>query len=157
MELVEINANIESFEADALVYSTNQYLHLSGGVGQALVKKYGVEVQNILDRYLRVKNIDEVEVGTIVESVSDNMPWKRVFHTVATDKEYETQKSVVEKIIRYVLETCEVDFSISSVAFSALGSGFGSLTYEEFMKIMRRELVRYQLSSAFKVYVVNKI
>ncbi len=155
MKTIEIQENIELFQADALVYSTNQNLYLSGGVGACLVKKYGHEVQEILDSYLREVDGEIVEVGTIVEGKLGAMPWKRVFHTVATDLNYDTNAAVVSKIIEEVLERCELDYSINSIVFSALGAGYGSLDYKKFVVLLNEKLKDYS-SETFKVYVANK-
>lgn len=53
-----------------------------------MVKKYGYPVQEKLDVYISIVGIDTVDVGTIVEGRIENMPWKRVFHTVATNLNY---------------------------------------------------------------------
>ena len=143
MKFIEIKGQIEDIEADALVYSTNQNLRLTGGVGASLFKRYGYPAQAILDKHLSNLNTDTVDVGSIFEGTIEGMPWKRVFHTVATDLNYETNPEIVRDIIKACLESCESDYSINSIAFSALGSGFGSLKYPEFVKILNKGLEPY--------------
>ena len=156
MQAIELEKDILDIDSDALVYSTNQNLHLSGGVVACLVKKYVYGIQTVLDRYLAVEGVEAVSVGTIVEGHLDSMPWRRVFHTVATDLDYDTDLLKVKNIICEVLERCELDFAIKSVVFSALGCGFGSGTYAEFLNLLNDCLKEYS-NETFNVYVAKKI
>tara|TARA_B100000745_G_scaffold245326_1_gene167455 strand:+ start:461 stop:943 length:483 start_codon:yes stop_codon:yes gene_type:complete len=143
MQLIEHTGAIEDYPSDALVYSTNQQLILSGGVGAALVKKYGNAIQEHLSKQLNSYPTGLVPVGTVFDCAIDGLPYKRIFHSIATDLDYETEKATVSKIIRYCLHECDIDFAIASVVFSALGSGYGSLTYAEFIRLLKQELEDY--------------
>ncbi len=156
MQAIEIEKDILDINSDALVYSTNQNLSLSGGVGACLLHKYGYELQSILDRALSKSGVDTVCVGTIVEGHSQSMPWRRVFHTVATDLDYNTDFGVVKNIVREVLERCELDHAINSITFSALGCGYGSGKYTEFLYLLNDVLKDYSIET-FSVFVAKRI
>ena len=155
MKIIELTEDIVNFEADVLVYSTNQNLNLSGGVGACLVEKYGYSVQYLLDKFIENTPDNEVAVGSVFEGHTENMPWKKVFHTVATDLEYCTDTKIVSNIIREVLDICELDYSINSIVFSALGAGFGSLTYDEFILLINAILSEYS-DQTLTVYIAHK-
>ncbi len=155
MKLIQLNSQIENVAADALVYSTNPYLRLTGGVGASLLEKYGFAVQEILDQQLKNPGQDSVAIGSVFEGVVPGMPWKRVFHTVATDLAYMTNPKIVRRIVKICLAECEQDHSIGSVAFSAIGCGWGSMRYVDFISILTEELEPYEESDAFTVTLVN--
>ena len=156
MKLIHHTGPIEDFNADALVYSTNQQLHLTGGVGAALVSKWGPRVQHFLDERRSEYPSGIVPVGTVIDGAIEGLPYRRIFHSVATSTDYETSVDTVRRIIQYCWEECDIDFSISTVAFSALGSGYGDMHYDEFSSILDTELRAYSASS-FKVVLVNKV
>ncbi|WP_428242022.1 macro domain-containing protein [Gynuella sp.] len=155
MEIEFENSDISKFEADALIYSTNQNFNLSGGVGKSLVREYGIGIQSLLDRKLRELNLDEVPVGTIIEGGISQVPWKRIFHVVATDLDYETDSKIVRSILRECFEVCEIDYSINTIALSALGCGYGSMKESEFINILKEEYYPYGKAGTFKVILVG--
>jgi len=155
MKLIELSAQIENVSADALIYSTNQYLRLSGGVGASLLRKYGHAVQEVLDQHLRNRNQEIVPVGTIFEGIVPGMPWNRVFHTVATDLNYMANPIIVRRIVKICLAECAQDDSINSIVLSALGCGWGNMKYPDFTSILTEELESLENSDIFTVTLVN--
>ena len=119
--------------ADALIYSTNVKLNCSGGVGAVLVARYGQRVQDDLRDIRDERGRRHVEPGTVIEHVTEGMPYRRVFHTVPVDGWYETSPEIVENVLRRCLEVCAADPGVASVALSALATGYGNLTLKDFL------------------------
>ena len=89
------------------------------------------------------------------EGVVPAMPWKRVFHAVATDLNYMANPIIVRRIVKICLAECEQDDSIDSIVFSALGCGWGNMKYADFISILIEELEPYKNADAFTVTLVN--
>src|SRR4051794_37670469 len=124
MERLVINANIVEVEADALVYSTNTQLALTGGVGAALMKKCGWGIQSDLQSCSPGTGRQMAEVGDVFETQSPDHPWKIIFHTVATDELYHTDPSTVSRILKRCVRRCAELGNIKSLITSPLGSGY---------------------------------
>src|SRR4051812_17273539 len=97
-------ANIVEIASDALIYSTNVRLALTGGVGLALLRKFGIGVQIELQSKSLGTGRQLAEVGEIIESKIAGGPWRHVFHTVATDEVYHTEPAIVRSILQRCLK-----------------------------------------------------
>ncbi len=128
--------NIIKVKADALIYSTNIDLRLSGGVGAALLQKYGSEIQDKLFETIDNTGRQVANIGEVFECTVPTMPWKVVYHTVATNDMYETQAETVHSIIKYCLLDCDGKDGIDSIVMSALGCGWGDLSHSDFIDII---------------------
>jgi O-acetyl-ADP-ribose deacetylase (regulator of RNase III) len=128
--------NIVKYNADALIYSTNVDLRLSGGVGSALKNEYGQEIQDKLFYSIDITDRKIAEVGEVFECTIPSMPWKAVYHTVATNDLYETKSETVNSVLRYCLNDCLKKGGIHSVVTSALGCGWGDLSHSDFIDII---------------------
>ncbi len=127
-----INSNIVEVPADALVYSTNVQLLLTGGVGAALVDRFGIRIQDALEV---AAGIPTAQVGDVLETSLPGVPWKVIFHTIATDKLYYTRSEIVTSILRKCfLRGIELG-SIRSLITSPLGCGYGDLDLAQFLHI----------------------
>ena len=121
--------------AEALIYSSNVQLRCSGGVGAALVDRYGPEVQRGLKLLLTGRRA--CEQGEIFEWTPPGMGRKTVFHTVPTDLWHNTKPEIVEDVLRRTLTRC-VERGITRVALSALATGYGDLLLKEFLEVADR-------------------
>lgn len=128
--------DITGVEADALVYSTNVQLMLSGGVGASLVRRYGPSFQEELYRCIDSSGRKLAEVGEIFTTSPSQCPWKIVFHTVATDPLYNTDTVVVDSILTRCFDSCIHAGDIQSIVFSPLGTGYGDLPLEKFLDLV---------------------
>ncbi len=127
-----IRSNIVDVQADALIYSTNVQLLLTGGVGAALLARFGARIQDALGV---AAGRPTAEVGDVLETRLSGIPWKVIFHTVATDKLYYTRPEVVLAILRKCFRRCVELQSIKSIITSPLGCGYGDLDVEQFLRI----------------------
>ena len=121
--------------ADALIYSCNVQLNCSGGVGAALMMRYGEQVQHELHDILRKQNRKFADRGEWFQWVTPGLPYRAVFHTVPCDGWYETTREVVALVLRECLAECRRLGNIHTVACAALATGYGRLPFEEFFRI----------------------
>lgn len=120
--------------AEALIYSTNVELNCSGGVGGALVDRYGTEVQTALHDLLVAAGTQRVPQGSVWEQTLPCMPYRVVFHTVPTNRWHQTNPAMVAQVLAHALKRC-VELGIRSIALSALATGFGDLILEDFLTL----------------------
>jgi O-acetyl-ADP-ribose deacetylase (regulator of RNase III) len=128
--------DITGWSADALIYSTNVRLARTGGVGAALLKRFGISVQIELQGKSLGTGRELAEVGDVFTTSISGAPWKRVFHTVATSELYHTQAATVRAILQNCLRSCAASSDVRSVVCSALGSGYGDLEPADFLSIV---------------------
>jgi len=118
--------------AEALIYSANVELNCSGGVGGALVDRYGAEVQTALHGLLANTEKRRATQGNVFEQTLPGMPYRAVFHTIPTNRWHQTNPAIVAQVLEQALNRC-VEREIRSVALSALATGFGDLIMEDFL------------------------
>lgn len=126
------NANAIEVAGDALLYSTNTQLALTGGVGAALLSRFGLGIQQGLSRAANGKT---VKVGALFETSVPGLPWRRIFHSIATDEHYHTEPNVVSGILSRCFARCG-ELGYSRLVTSALGTGYGDLGLVEFVRIL---------------------
>ena len=139
--------------ADALVYSTNVLLNCSGGVGAALMARYGTIVQEDLHQILADRGHRFVQRGEVLEHVSAGMPYKCVYHTVPSDGFYDTTPEIVQDVLRQALRGCCESGDVSSVVMSALATGFGHLQFEDFFGVAAPVLVEEEFASLERITI----
>ena len=71
--------------AEALIVSANPQLNLSGGVGAALLNRYGQDVQTELHYHLKKIGQRYVQPTEVVPTFGGGVPYKVVLHAVAKD------------------------------------------------------------------------
>lgn len=127
--------NIIDVPADALVYSTNVQLMLTGGVGAALLARFGIHVQIDLQSRSLGGGRQLADVGEVLETQISGSPWKHVFHTIATNEAYHTEPDVVRSVLRSCLRRSVQAGDVASIVCSALGTGYGDLDLARFIQI----------------------
>jgi len=138
-----ICSNIVNVPADALIYSTNVGLALTGGVGAALRSKFGLGVQmDLIEAFKKSKKI-QASVGDVFMTRLPYTSWKVVFHTIATSEDCYTAPETVSGILQACLSRCVKEADVSSVVCSPLGSGFGDLPVNIFCEIVESTLSDY--------------
>lgn len=136
MKIVVSSENIVDVESDAMIYSTNTRLALTGGVGAALVSKFGSEIQTRLINSSNGFGMELAEIGDVISAKTNVMPWKLLIHTVVTDGSYIATPKIIESVIEKSLNLCVADGNIREVTMSELGTGYGSLSSEQFNQIL---------------------
>ncbi len=135
MRIFVIHGDILEVEADTLICSANVFLNLSGGVGGAIRIKHGDAVadsiQAALHGILRDRGVKHVKRGEFFVTEGAGTGFGRIIHAVAVDGMYE---SSVEEITRVVEATLSLAAARGGkrVALTALATGYGHLTVEDF-------------------------
>jgi O-acetyl-ADP-ribose deacetylase (regulator of RNase III) len=132
------HADILNDPADALIYSTNILLNCTGGVGGALLERYGQHFQIELHQLLRKRGASFASQGEVIDYVPAGLPYRHLIHTTPCDGMYDTTPSFTEDVLSRALACCSGDPSVRRVAVSALATGFGHLKFEDFLLIASR-------------------
>lgn len=138
--------------ADVLICSANPYLTLSGGVGGALLLRYGPAMQRQLEAYLRQRNLRHVSPGTVVACSPCGTPYRAVLHAVAVDAFYDSSPEVVTRTVSAAL-TLAASYDARKVGLTALATGYGHLSIEEFGAGVR-PLIERELPPIEEVVIV---
>lgn len=112
---------------DVLICSANPFLTLSGGVGGALLLKYGAGLASELTDYLARSGKRFADRGSVVVTHPQATPYRAVIHAVAVDGMYESSPAIVTAVLRESMRAAaEVD--AREVAVTALATGYGRLS-----------------------------
>jgi O-acetyl-ADP-ribose deacetylase len=122
--------------ADVLVCSANVFLNLSGGVGGALLLRYGDQMQRELRDYLADRGAHFVRQGEVVPCGPCGTLYKAVLHAVAVDAFYQSSPKVIESVVWEALRQAAA-LGARTVTLAAVGTGYGRLTMQEFAQGIR--------------------
>lgn len=139
-------------KADAIIVSANVQLNLSGGVGGAILARYGDEMQKELHDYLAKNSLSYVERGTVVKTAACGTPFQCVVHAVALDALYVTTHDVLVETIRRSLTLC-AESGAKSALLTALGTGYGQYPFEDFADVVR-DLLNDEFPPLEKVTII---
>lgn len=124
-------ANILDIPADVLICSANVSLNLTGGVGADIVARYGNEMQEELHNQIYTRTPKFAKQGEVFECRTKGLPYKVILHAVAVDPMYHSTSEIVTETVRKALVIAR-DYNAKVVALTALASGFGDLTLQDF-------------------------
>lgn len=127
------HGDILDVAADVLVCSANPFLTLSGGVGGALLLRYGASLQAELNDHLAQRGRRHLERGSIVVTRPPNTPYAAVIHAVAVNGFYESSPEVITDVVRAALRAA-AGCGAHVVALTALGTGYGRLSIGQFAR-----------------------
>lgn len=120
---------------DALIFSTNEHLFLSGGAGASLLGVHGRPLQEAMDQALSSSGRKVAERGSVFE-MAPAASWPfRLFAVVAANGFYETSERDTRRAVEQVLARCSELPEIKNVAITALGTGYGNMEIEDFVSI----------------------
>lgn len=120
--------------ADAIVFSTNEHLFLSGGAGASLLGKHGKPLQEAMHRIMAKQKIKVAPRGSVFE-IEPAETWGRMFAVVAANGFYETSREDTEAALQEVLQRCSEIEDVKTVAITALGTGYGNMEIEDFVAL----------------------
>jgi O-acetyl-ADP-ribose deacetylase (regulator of RNase III) len=123
--------NIVEEDADVLICSANVSLNLSGGVGADLLERYGPKMQRELHKQIALRTPRAARQGEIFIYQDEAIPFKAVLHCVGVNGWYESSRFIVESIVRNAFHIAQ-DFNARKVALTALATGFGNLSFDDF-------------------------
>ena len=134
-------SNILDEPADVLICSANVSLNLSGGVGADLLGRYGTKMQNELHHMIASRTPRAANRGEVFQYMGDELPYKAVLHAVAVDGWYHSTPLIVQEVIEKAFRMA-AQYNARKVALTALATGFGDLTLEDFADGVRPLLNR---------------
>ncbi len=127
--------DIVDASADAIVFSTNEHLFLSGGAGASFLGVHGDPLQKAMQRALAATGAKVAARGSVFEIAPAETWQSRFFAVVATNGFYETSREDTRRVLEQVLGRCAEIPGIESVVTTALGTGYGNMEIEDFAEI----------------------
>jgi O-acetyl-ADP-ribose deacetylase (regulator of RNase III) len=122
------NGDICVLEVDAIVNPANPTLWMSTGVGGALKRAGGDEIE-----FAAVRQ-GPVALGEAVVTTAGSLAARAVIHAVSLDRDRRTSGPVLEAAVRSAMARAR-EIGATSLAFPALGTGVGGFPLEEAARI----------------------
>jgi len=123
------NGDICDLEVDAIVNAANLSLWMSTGVGGAIKRAGGDEIE-----FAAVRQAP-VALGGAVVTPAGRLAARAVIHAVSLDRDRRTSGPVIEAAVRSAMARAR-DISAMSLAFPALGTGVGGFPLDEAAQVM---------------------
>jgi O-acetyl-ADP-ribose deacetylase (regulator of RNase III) len=134
------NGDICDLEVDAIVNAANLSLWMSTGVGGAIKRAGGDEIE-----FAAVRQAP-VPLGAAIVTPAGRLAARAVIHAVSLDRDRRTSGPVIESAVRSAMARAR-DIGATSIAFPALGTGVGGFPLDEAARITV-ETVRDELPTS---------
>lgn len=134
------NGDICDLEVDAIVSAANLSLWMATGVGGAIKRAGGDEIE-----FAAVRQAP-VPLGGAIVTPAGRLAARAVIHAVSLDRDRRTSGPVIEAAVRSALARAR-EIGATSIAFPALGTGVGGFPLDEAARITVRT-VRAELPNA---------
>lgn len=131
--------DILRFPADGLIASANPDLNLSGGVGGALLQKYGLEFQDLL-RQARPANRRLLSPGECVVTPGPGTDFRFIAHAVAVDTFYDWTIHGIQNAYQTSIAELQAR-GCRTLTASCLACGYGRCSAEPFWQAIRPVLL----------------
>ena len=118
------NGDICDLEVDAIVNPANVTLWMATGVGGALKRAGGDEIE-----FAAVRHGPQA-LGAAIVTAAGKLAAKAVIHAVSLDRDRRTSGPVIEAATRSAMARAR-EIGAASVAFPALGTGVGGFPLDE--------------------------
>ena len=122
------NGDICDLEVDAIVNPANVTLWMATGVGGAIKRAGGDEVE-----FAAVRQAPQ-PLGAAILTTAGRLAAKAVIHAVSLDRDRRTSGPVIEAAARAAMARAR-EIGAASVAFPALGTGVGGFPLDEAARI----------------------
>jgi len=122
------NGDICDLEVDAIVNAANLSLWMSTGVGGALKRAGGDQIE-----FAAVRQAP-VPLGGAIVTPAGQLAAKVVIHAVSLDRERRTSGPVIDAAVRSAMARAR-EVGATSIAFPALGTGVGGFPLDEAAQI----------------------
>ena len=133
------NGDICELEVDVIVNPANLSLWMATGVGGAIKRAGGDEIE-----FAAVRQAP-VPLGESIVTTAGSLAARAVIHAVSLDRVRRTSGAIIEAAVRSAMARAR-EINATSVAFPALGTGVGGFPLEEAARItvdtVRDELQR---------------
>jgi O-acetyl-ADP-ribose deacetylase len=134
------NGDICDLEVDAIVNAANLSLWMATGVGGAIKRAGGDEIE-----FAAVRQ-GPVPLGGAVTTPAGKLAARAVIHAVSLDRDRRTSGPIIEAAVRSAMSRAR-EIDATSIAFPALGTGVGGYPIEEAARITV-ETVRDELRNS---------
>jgi O-acetyl-ADP-ribose deacetylase (regulator of RNase III) len=134
------NGDICDLEVDAIVNAANLTLWMATGVGGALKRAGGDEIE-----FAAVRQ-GPVALGAAIVTPAGRLAARAVIHAVSLDRDRRTSGPIIEAAVRSAMARAR-DMNATSLAFPALGTGVGGFPLDEAARITV-ETVREELPAS---------
>jgi O-acetyl-ADP-ribose deacetylase len=134
------NGDICDLEVDAIVNAANLSLWMATGVGGAIKRAGGDEIE-----FAAVRQ-GPVPLGGAVVTPAGRLAARAVIHAVSLDRDRRTSGPIIEAAVRSAMSRAR-EIGAMSIAFPALGTGVGGYPIEEAARITV-ETVRDELQNS---------
>ena len=122
------NGDICDLEVDAIVNAANLSLWMATGVGGAIKRAGGDEIE-----FAAVRQ-GPVPLGGAVVTPAGRLAARAVIHAVSLDRDRRTSGPIIEAAVRSAMSRAR-EIDATSIAFPALGTGVGGYPIEEAARI----------------------
>ena len=122
------NGDICDLEVDVIVNAANLSLWMSSGVGGALKRAGGDEIE-----FAAVRQAP-VPLGESIVTTAGSLAARAVIHAVSLDRERRTSGPVIAAAVRSAMTRAR-EIRATSIAFPALGTGVGGFPLDEAARI----------------------
>jgi O-acetyl-ADP-ribose deacetylase (regulator of RNase III) len=123
------NGDICELEVDAIVNPANLSLWMATGVGGAIKRAGGDEIE-----FAAVRQAP-VELGESIVTTAGTLAARAIIHAVSLDRVRRTSGPVIEQSVRSAMARAR-EIEAASIAFPALGTGVGGFPLEEAARVM---------------------
>jgi O-acetyl-ADP-ribose deacetylase len=130
------NGDICDLEVDAIVNAANTSLWMSTGVGGALKRAGGDEIE-----FAAVRQAP-VAIGAAIVTTAGRLAARLVIHAVSLDRDRRTSAEAIESAVRSAMARAR-EHGVTSLAFPALGTGVGGFPLDEAARIEVEEVRRH--------------
>ena len=134
------NGDICELEVDAIVNPANLSLWMATGVGGAIKRAGGDQIE-----FAAVRQAP-VELGDSIVTTAGSLAARAVIHAVSLDRVRRTSGPVICQAVRSAMARAR-EMDARSIAFPALGTGVGGFPLEEAARVMV-ETVREELEAS---------
>ena len=134
------NGDICELEVDAIVNPTSLSLWMSAGVGGALKRAGGDEIE-----FAAVRQAP-VPLGSAIVTPAGRLAARVVIHAVSLDRDRRTSGPVIEAAVRSAMARAR-EIGATSIAFPALGTGVGGFPLADAARITV-ETIREELAAS---------
>ncbi len=122
------NGDICDLEVDAIVNAANLSLWMATGVGGAIKRAGGDEIE-----FAAVRQAP-VPLGQAIVTPAGRLAARAVIHAVSLDRDRRTSGPVIDAAVRSAMARAR-DINATSLAFPALGTGVGGFPLDEAARI----------------------
>ena len=133
------NGDICDLDVDAIVNAANLSLWMETGVGGAIKRAGGDEIE-----FAAVRQAP-IPLGASIVTTGGRLAARAVIHAVSLDRDRRTSGALIEAAVRSAMARAR-EIGATSIAFPALGTGIGGFPLEEAARITIRT-VREELAA----------